>query len=175
MLLDGLEHLRRAPGLATDLFVVVALAAHLGGQQVVERGRVVRRDEQAVVPAAAQCGGLGPPGDQVGVLVLRVAELEAEVVGHAPPTIAVLPQVCALRPSFGGTDGGEDADTVEPPLGSGQVPVVGGHVVVVGGAPVPDDVDELVQIDLVVHRQGLMVSSGLEMTSEKTVVPSLST
>src|SRR5439155_2664354 len=94
---------------------------------------VGRRDQQAVVAAAAVDGGAGPPGFEVGVLVLGIVELDAEVLGHAVPA-GQLPHVGRLGPALGAADGRPDAEAEHRPFQAEAGAPTVGHVVDVFGA-----------------------------------------
>src|SRR5262249_10035071 len=92
-----------------------------------------------------------PPLGERRILCAPADQLVLEVRGEPVPTLE-LPQVHDLRPRAGGTDRGPYAETLHVALCPSDWAPVRGHVVHVARAVVPDDVDEFVDVDLLVHR-----------------------
>src|SRR5689334_4530405 len=146
---DDLEEVaRRALG-DPDLLVGVGLAPYPRRAQLGDRRRPGRGDEHAVVAVPAVVGGLGPPLGQLGVLEARVVELVAERRGQSGEPV-LFPQVHDLGPAPGGPHDTPHAVAELVAVLLGHRAEVGGHVVHVVGPVVPDDVDELVDVDLLI-------------------------
>src|SRR4051794_10983432 len=106
--------------------------------------------DDAVEATAAELRGAGPPIFERGILGAAADRLGRERRGEPRPAV-VLPHVHRLRPRAGGTEQGPDAVAELTPLLLADRAPVRGHVLHVVGAVMPRDVDDLVDVDAVVH------------------------
>ena len=164
---DALEQFGGGAGLHRDQVMGVAGARHPVGAELGDRTGPGRGLEDAIDATAAELGGLGPPLLEAGVLCALADGLDRERVGEAVPAL-VLPQVDDLGPPPGRPDHRPDAVAELLALDLRLGAPVRGHVVHVVGAVVPDDVDELVDVDLVVHGTSILGSRRCCATTRTT-------
>src|SRR5207248_2228083 len=104
-----------------DALVIENFATDLALDQLVDGRTVGRRLQQPVIAAAAEIGRLGPPGLQTRILMLRVVELDPEVVGHPLPAVE-LPDVHRLGPALSASHRGPDAEALHVALDANAFP-----------------------------------------------------
>ena len=151
LLVDGRQELPHRPCGDGDQLVRVDLAPDAGVGQLGDRAGPRLGHDDAVDTAPPELGGSGPPLDQRRVLQAGMVQLVLEVGDQAVPAVE-LPEVHDLGPAAGRADRAPHAEAELIPLLAGHRAPVGRHVVHVLGPVGPDDVDELVDVHLRVHR-----------------------
>ena len=141
------QQVERPPRRDPHDLVAVRLAPHLRGTQLRDGPALLVRHQDAVQAAPAQRRGHRPPLGQRRVLVAAARRLVGQVGGQAVPAVQ-LPHVDHLGPAPGRPHRRPDAVAQLVALPDADRHPVGGHVVLVAGAVVPHDVDQLVDVDL---------------------------
>ena len=147
---DKVQIAGRASSRYSDLLVCVHIAPNAFRAGLLDRRHPRRRYEQAIQTSRSELGGGRPPRGELGVLQITVPQFMAEGPGQAVEPV-LFPQVDHLRPAPGAAHDTPHAVAELVALLLCRRAPIGRHVVHVAPTVVPDDVDVLVDVDLVVH------------------------
>src|SRR5262249_36133752 len=154
-----LQHIARRSGRDRHELVRVQLAPHAGGAQLLDAARPRCRHHDPIGAATAEPGRLRPPALERGILRAASDRLGRERRREPRPAL-VLPHVHRLRPLPGRAEKRPHAVAELLALLLADRAPVRGHVVHVIRAVMPDDVDELVDVDSAVHERYRWVARG---------------